>query len=178
MATKKSDHEGTKPRSATGMLKKDHKKVSGLFSQWEASDDDKECAELMQQAILELKVHTAVEEELFYPEVRKALEDEAELIDEAEEEHHVVKMLMDEIEELGMDGAQAHAKFKVLLENVRHHIQEEEEEMFPKIEDEDLNKELIDQMWERKQELTAELGAEMGLPLPVEGDVTHSGGRA
>lgn len=176
MAAKKSEHEGTRPRSATGMLKKDHKKVSALFSNWEASDDDKECAELMQQAILELKVHVAVEEELFYPEACKVLEDDAEIIDEAEEEHHVVKMLMEEIEELGMEGEHAHAKFKVLLENVRHHIKEEE--MFPKVEDEDLNKKLVDQMWERKQELMAEMGAEMGMPTPVEGDLTQPGGRA
>jgi transcriptional regulator of met regulon len=178
MATRKADHEDSKPRSATGMLKKDHKKVSALFSKWEESDDDKECAELMQQAILELKVHSAVEEELFYPEARKSLEDEGEIIDEAEEEHHVVKMLIEEIEDIGMDDERAHAKFKVLVENVRHHVKEEEGEMFPKIEDEDLNKELVDQMWERKQELMSEMGAEMGMPLPMEGDVSRAGGRA
>ena len=61
MATKKSDGD-LKPRSATGLLKKDHKKVSALFSKWEESEDDTERATLMQQAILELKVHTALEE--------------------------------------------------------------------------------------------------------------------
>ncbi len=177
MATKKSDGD-LKPRSATGLLKKDHKKVSAIFSKWEESEDDTERATLMQQAILELKVHTALEEELFYPEVRKALEEDAELLDEAEEEHHVAKVLIEEIEEIGLEGDGAHAKFQVLAENVRHHIKEEEGEMFPKIEDEDFNAELVDQLMERKQALMSEVGEEMGMPLPSEGDATRPIGRA
>lgn len=177
MATKKSDGD-LKPRSATGLLKKDHKKVSAIFSKWEESEDDTERATLMQQAILELKVHTALEEELFYPEVRKALEEDAELLDEAEEEHHVAKVLIEEIEEIGLEGDGAHAKFQVLAENVRHHIKEEEGEMFPKIEDEDFNAEIVDQLMERKQALMSEVGEEMGMPLPSEGDATRPIGRA
>lgn len=178
MASKKSDSE-LKPRSATGLLKKDHKKVLAIFAKWDESEDDSECAELMRQAILELKVHTALEEELFYPEVRKALADESELLDEAEEEHHVAKVLIAEIEELGMEDESAEAKFQVLAENVRHHIKEEEGEMFPKIEDEDLNEQLVDQLFERKEALMAEVGEEMGMPVPAEGgDMGQPIGRA
>jgi hypothetical protein len=145
------------PRSATSLLKKDHKEVKDIFNKYESSDDADECVELMEQAILELKVHTQVEEEIFYPAAREALDDDA-ILDEAEEEHHVAKMLIDEIEHLDADDSHVEAKFKVLMENVRHHIREEEGEMFPKIEDEEFNKEVVDQMWERKQELLQEIG--------------------
>ena len=111
---------------------------------------------LMQQVILELKVHTALEEE-----------------------HHVAKALIGEIEELGMDDENASAKFQVLVENVRHHIKEEEGEMFPKIEDEDLNEELVDQLLDRKAALMAEVGDEMGMPIPPEGGhIARPSGRA
>ena len=110
--------------------------------------------------------------------MRKALEEDAELLDEAEEEHHVAKVLIEEIEEIGLEGDGAHAKFQVLAENVRHHIKEEEGEMFPKIEDEDFNAELVDQLMERKQALMSEVGEEMGMPLPSEGDAARPLGRA
>lgn len=177
MATKNPDGD-VKPRSATGLLKKDHKKVSAIFSKWEESEDDNERSALMQQAILELKVHAALEEELFYPEVRKALEEDEELLDEAEEEHHAAKLLIGEIEEIGMSGDVANAKFQVLAETIRHHVKEEEGEMFPKIEDEDFNAELVDQLMERKQALMSEVGEEMGMPLPSEGDAARPIGRA
>jgi len=149
--------EETLSRSPTAMLKKDHKNVKDIFSKWEESDDADECAELMEQAILEIKVHAQVEEEIFYPAARDAL-GESELVDETQEEHHVVKMLIDEIEHLDADDSHMDAKFKVLMENVRHHIREEENDMFPKIDDEDFNNEIVQQMWERKQELTQEIG--------------------
>ena len=149
--------EEMRPRSATSLLKKDHEEVKDLFNKWESSDAADECAELMEQVILELKVHARVEEEIFYPAAREAL-DEADLLNEAEEEHHVAKMLIDEIEHLDAEDEHAEAKFKVLMENVRHHIREEEGEMFPKLEDEEFNKEIVGQMWERKQELMQEIG--------------------
>lgn len=177
MASRNSDGD-LKPRSATGLLKKDHKNVAAIFAKWEGSEDDQESAALMQQAILELKVHTALEEELFYPAVRKAMEDDEDLVNEAEEEHHVAKVLIGEIEELGMDDENASAKFQVLVENVRHHIAEEEGEMFPKIEDEDFNEELVNSLLERKQALLAQVGEEMGMPAPAQGQVQQPSGRA
>lgn len=153
--------DGTKdemrPRRATSLLKKDHAEVKALFSKWEACDDADECAELMEQAILELKVHMQVEEEVFYPAARDDLDDDA-ILNEAEEEHHVARMLIAEIEHLDSEDEHAEAKFKVLMENVRHHIREEEGEMFPKIEDEEFNKEVVGRMWARKQELMQEIG--------------------
>ena len=85
---------------------------------------------IVREALTELKVHAAIEEELFYPAVRKPVGKE--IMNEADEEHHVAKLLIAELDR--MDGSESHfdAKFRVLAENVRHHIKEEEGEMLPK----------------------------------------------
>jgi hypothetical protein len=115
---------------AISLLKKDHIKVKGLFDQFEKADNLREKRKIVAEAIMELKLHAAVEEEIFYPAVRKPIGKK--VMNEADEEHHVAKVLIAELEE--MDGKEDHydAKFTVLSENVRHHIKEEENDMLPK----------------------------------------------
>lgn len=120
----------TNDQDAISLLKKDHTTVKGLFDQFEKADSLREKRKIVAEAILELKLHAAVEEEIFYPAVRKPIGKK--VMNEADEEHHVVKVLIAELEE--MDGKEDHydAKFTVLAENVRHHIKEEENQMLPK----------------------------------------------
>ena len=115
---------------AAALLKADHDKVQRLFDEFEAAKTKPAKKKLVREALTELKVHAAIEEEIFYPAVRKAIGKE--VMNEADEEHHVAKLLIAELD--SMQGSESHfdAKFLVLAENVRHHIQEEENEMLPK----------------------------------------------
>ena len=115
---------------AVAILKEDHDRVKALFDRFEAAKGRAARMKVVRAAVAELKVHAALEEELFYPAVRKAVGKE--VMNEADEEHHVAKLLVAELDR--MDGSESHfdAKFTVLPENVRHHIKEEEDEMLPK----------------------------------------------
>jgi hemerythrin-like domain-containing protein len=119
-----------KSNPAVSLLKEDHKKVKKLFDQFEAAKGVPARRKIVREALTELKVHAAIEEEIFYPAVRKAIGKE--IMNEADEEHHVAKLLIAELDT--MKGTESHfdAKFLVLAENVRHHIKEEENEMLPK----------------------------------------------
>lgn len=143
---------------AAAMLKEDHELVKGLFDQFEAAKSPQARRKIVRQALIELKVHAAIEEELFYPSVRKSVGNE--VMNEADEEHHVAKLLIVELDE--MDGSESHfdAKFLVLAENVRHHIKEEENEMLPKAKSAKIDFEaLAEKMRRRKQRLV-----ETGVP--------------
>lgn len=140
---------------ATDMLREDHEKVKGLFEQFEQAESD-EKKQLVATAIQELEIHTALEEEIFYPAAREALQGESEeedTIDEAWEEHHVVKLVIAELKKMDPDDERYDAKFTVMAENVKHHIEEEEGELFPKLEGDIDEEELGEQMMERKEEL-------------------------
>lgn len=115
---------------AASLLKQDHDRVKELFDQFEKAKTRSSKLKIVRQALEELKVHAAIEEEIFYPAVRKPVGKE--IMNEADEEHHVAKLLIAELDT--MDGSESHfdAKFTVLAENVRHHIEEEEGEMLPK----------------------------------------------
>ena len=115
---------------ALAILKKDHDTVKDLFDRFETAESRPAKKKIVDQALVELKVHAAIEEEIFYPAVRRPVGKD--VMNEADEEHHVAKILIAELEE--MDGRETHydAKFTVLAENVRHHIKEEESEVFPK----------------------------------------------
>lgn len=141
------------------MLRDDHEKVKSLFQEFEEAEDSKTKARICEETLLELKVHAQLEEEVFYPAVRGEI-DEEEIMDEATEEHHVAKLLISELEEMDADDDQFEAKFTVLGEVIDHHVQEEEGEMFPKVEEMDLDFEtLAQEMTERKEELMEELGS-------------------
>jgi Hemerythrin HHE cation binding domain len=117
--------------NAFELLKQDHEKVSGIFEKLEATTERgvKTREELFAQLKQELDIHAQVEEEIFYPAIKDA-EETHEITLEAYEEHHVVKQLLAELEELSVDDETWSAKLKVLQENVEHHVEEEETEMF------------------------------------------------
>ena len=119
---------------AIEMLKADHKKVKALFREYEAAGDRafKTKQRIADEVFSELEVHTMLEEEIFYPAVKaRANAEGKDLIDEGVEEHHVVKLLIKELKALTPEDDAFDAKFKVMTENVEHHIEEEEGEMLP-----------------------------------------------
>jgi len=119
-----------KTTDAITMLKEDHEKVKELFDKFEESNGSATKAKIVQETLRNLKVHATVEEELFYPAVRQEIEDEEGIMDEADEEHHVAKVLIAELEKMKGDEDHWEAKFTVLAESVRHHIKEEEGKLF------------------------------------------------
>src|SRR5688500_18904988 len=144
-----------KSNPAVALLKEDHDRVKALFDDFESAKSKPSKRKIVREALVELKVHAAIEEELFYPAVRKAIGKE--IMNEADEEHHVAKLLIAELDT--MDGSESHfdAKFIVLAENVRHHIQEEENEMLPKAKGLTLDFDaLAEAMQRRKDVLLAE----------------------
>lgn len=141
-----------KKMDAVSMLKQDHSKVKQLFQQFEEAEDTQTKKQIAQEAIKELKVHAALEEEVFYPAAREEI-DEEEKIDEAVEEHHVAKLLIAELSKMKPSDERFDAKFTVLAESVKHHIEEEESEMFPEVEGELDTDSLGEKMAQRKQAL-------------------------
>jgi hypothetical protein len=159
-------------QDAIALLKKDHDTVKGLFDQFENTENRAEKKKLVAKAIDELKIHATIEEELFYPAVRQRMDDDEGLMDEADEEHHVAKVLIAELE--AMTGKEEHydAKFIVLAENIRHHIKEEEEEMLPKARKTDIDFEALGAlMLERKEELK-----QKGVPPDAEAKMVKKSG--
>jgi len=142
--------------SALELLEQDHREVEGFFDEYEKLKDADEKERIALKICLALTVHTQIEEEVFYPAVREAIE-RAELIDEAIVEHASAKKLISEIEEMDSNDELYDAKVKVLGEQVRHHVEEEEDEMFPEIESSELNLETLGKkMAERKAALLKE----------------------
>jgi hemerythrin superfamily protein len=112
------------------VLKEDHQKVKDLFERFKQTEDAEERAEIIKTAINELEVHAELEEKIVYPAFRAHLEED-DLINAALEEHHVVHILIDELKGTRGNTGRRDAKFTVLVENVKHHIREEEEHLFP-----------------------------------------------
>ena len=158
---------------AIAMLKKDHDTVKKLFDQFEEAQNRQAKRKIVNEALTELKVHAVLEEEIFYPAVRKRIG--ADIMNEADEEHHLAKVLIAEIEDLHGRGDHYDAKFTVLSENVRHHIKEEEDELLPKAKALDLDFEKLGrEMLRRREELLSE-----GFPATGEEAMvaaTHSSG--
>src|SRR5689334_94536 len=121
--------KAAKMQDAVSLLKSDHQKVKQLFEDFESASAQEKKQTIAQEAMQELKIHSVIEEEIFYPAIRQA--GAQDLVAEAQEEHHVAKMLIAELEEMDASNEHFDAKFMVLAENVRHHIREEESEMFP-----------------------------------------------
>src|SRR3954454_22469384 len=142
--------------SALELLEQDHREVEGFFDEYEKLEDADEKERIALKICLALTVHTQIEEEVFYPAVREAIE-RAELIDEALVEHASAKQLISEIEEMDASDELYDAKVKVLGEQVRHHVEEEEDELFPEIESSELDLEALGRkMAERKAALLQE----------------------
>jgi hemerythrin superfamily protein len=121
---------------ALELLKTDHDAVRDLFDRFKEAKEAEDTArmEQMQRTIFsELEIHTSIEEEVFYPEAEEVGGEAEELVKEGVEEHHVVDVLMSEIRGLQPDDDAWVAKMTVLIENVEHHAEEEEEELFPQL---------------------------------------------
>jgi hemerythrin-like domain-containing protein len=148
----------SKSAAAIEMLKEDHAKVKKAFKELETLDreDAEACRQLVQTVCAELKVHTTLEEEIFYPAVREAIEDE-DIMNEASVEHETAKMLIEQLENMEPDDPNYFATFTVLGEYVMHHVKEEEGEMFPQAKKADLDLEALGRrMQERKSELLSQ----------------------
>ena len=160
--TKTKKRVGTRLPIAMSMLAADHKAVSKLFKRYEQAEDREEKRAILQEVCTALTVHAQLEEELFYPALRTALsEDDVELLDEAQVEHSTVKILVSELEDAEPGEELVDAKVTVLCEYVKHHVKEEEDEIFPKAK---RAKELdFDDLGERMQARKIALEAEAGV---------------
>jgi hemerythrin-like domain-containing protein len=144
--------------NAVKMLKADHDRVQELFKEFEAAGERayEKKRGIAEEVFTELEIHTKLEEEIFYPAVQaRTGKDGEELVAESLQEHHVVDVLMGEMRKLDPGNDEYQAKFQVLMENVEHHIEEEEGEMFPMASERlgDTLDSLGAKMEERKQEL-------------------------
>jgi len=119
--------------NAAQMLREDHRKIQRMFRQFEKLQDPAAKKALVDAVTVELTIHSMLEEEIFYPAVRQNGLD-ADLMDEAAEEHHVADVLLEELAQMPSADQRFDAKFTVFVENVTHHIDEEESEMLPKAE--------------------------------------------
>src|SRR3954468_3369440 len=123
---------------AISLLKDDHKNVERLFKRFESAGDRAHVQkrEIVDRIIEELAAHAAIEEQVFYPVARATVPKTEDIALESLEEHHIVKWVLSELETLSPEDERFDAKVTVLMENVRHHVEEEEEEFFPKVRDE------------------------------------------
>jgi hemerythrin superfamily protein len=190
-ATRKIHKEHIMARSKSGaaraqplaleLLMSDHRKVEDLFEQFEQEKESDEGTrrEIAQQICAELTIHAQVEEELFYPWLREQLEDDdMEMVEEAQVEHNTAKDLIAQIEGATDIDEVYNAKVKVLSEYIKHHVQEEENEIFPEVRDqqEELD-ELGQEMSARKGELMEEMGLSEESSEEDEENEDEDGGR-
>lgn len=157
-----------KDTDATHILAEDHRTVEDLFSKYESASGKDRKEEIARKICEELKIHTMIEEEIFYPAIKGEIEDD--LLKEAYVEHDGAKVLINEIEAGGPDEEFYDAKVKVLQEQIEHHVKEEEKErdnMFQQARAADVDLEAIgERMLARKQELKQQ--AESGGLPPAE----------
>lgn len=148
-------------QDAFALLSSDHKRVKSLFKQFESLKDEGDAGQkeaLVETICNELTIHAQIEEEIFYPALREAIDDE-DLMDEADVEHASAKQIIAQLEQLQVDGDHYDAMVTVLGEYVDHHIKEEEGEMFSKARKADIDSAALgDEMAVRKAELKDELG--------------------
>ena len=161
-----------KSTNAIAMLKEDHERVKGLFDRFEETNGSATKAKIVSEALMELKVHATVEEDLFYPALRQQMEDEDGIMEEADEEHHVAKVLIAELEKMRGDEDHWEAKFTVLAESIRHHIKEEEGKMFKAAKKTEIDFDILGtQMAHLKQKLVRG-----GVPPDAEAKMIAKGG--
>jgi hemerythrin superfamily protein len=155
----------TKTQDAIALLKEDHRAVEKLFKDFEQAKGDGRKERLARQICLELSVHTQIEEEMFYPACDGKVEED--MLKEAYVEHDAAKLLIAEIEAgNGQTDDFFDAKVQVLSEQIEHHVEEEEKELFPEVRKADIDlKALGEQLATRKKELVKEYKAS-GVPEP------------
>jgi hemerythrin superfamily protein len=158
ISSKSAPADKTRPASkdAIAMLKADHEAVSELFAKYEKTRSVPTKKALVAEICTALSVHAQIEEEIFYPAVKAALKDKM-LVPEATVEHAGVKDLIAQVEGVDPDGEMYDAKVKVLSEYVKHHVKEEQNEMFPKAKSSSLDMvELGERMAARKEDLMSQ----------------------
>ncbi|CAN5150642.1 hemerythrin domain-containing protein [soil metagenome] len=144
------------------VLHRDHMKVDELFFQFAKSDDDAVKKSIVDEITFELGIHAKAEEDIVYPQLRDGEEEVESMMDEADTEHHVVKFLLAELSDMKPSDDHYDSKVTVLCELVKHHVQEEEKEIFEKLKDSDVD---LMQMGEKFLERKLTLAAK---PLPEE----------
>lgn len=148
------------PKDALSLLKADHKEVSGWFEDFEDAEGPAAKSTLVSRICLALKVHTQIEEEIFYPAARAATKDN-DLLDEALVEHAGAKDLVAQLESMKPGEDLYDAKVKVLGEQIAHHVEEEETELFPEVKQAKMDLVALGaQMSARKAALMSELGGQ------------------
>jgi hemerythrin-like domain-containing protein len=162
MARATPNRKGEKPQDAIALLKQDHRTVEQLFEQFEEAEEG-EGIPIAQLVCQLLTIHAQIEEEILYPAAKEALsaegEEEGEMVYEAEVEHATAKDLIAKIEDMGDQDEEYNATVKVLSEYIKHHVKEEEGEMFPALKKTELDlKELGARLYERKQQLMTAMG--------------------
>jgi hemerythrin superfamily protein len=143
-------------QDAIALLTADHREVHEMFEQFEQLGDRARASKekLKEKICKALIAHTTIEEEIFYPAVREQIEDGEDMVDEAVVEHAAAKDLIQQLQEMEPDDELFDAKVKVLGEQIDHHVEEEEKEMFPKVKKSGLDLLALGQeMAMRKQEL-------------------------
>jgi hemerythrin superfamily protein len=155
-ASRRTARRSTSTRSdAISLLKDDHQRVRSMFERFERTRGDAQKERLAGQICDELKVHAQIEEEIFYPAVREAIEDD-DLMNEAQVEHNSAKELIAQIEASSPSDERYDALVKVLGEYVLHHVKEEEREMFKQARGAEVDlADLGEQLKERKRVLTS-----------------------
>ena len=161
--TRPKTESKAREQDAISILTEDHERVEKMFMEFEKLMDSEgmevQKGALVERICEELTVHTQIEEEIFYPAVRAAIDDD-DLMDEADVEHAGAKELIAQLQDMEPGDDHYDAKVTVLGENIEHHVQEEQDEMFPKARQAKLDLAALGaQMLERKQELQASLGA-------------------
>ena len=156
--TRRSTATAKKPKDAIALLKADHKEVDAMFKAYDKTDDDAKKQDLANKICMALTAHAQIEEEIFYPAASDALDQDGDdLLDEAEVEHASCKALIAEIESMRVGQPLFDAKVKVLGEYIAHHVEEEENAVFPECRDAGMDlKGLGEAMAARKSELLAD----------------------
>jgi len=155
-----------KTQDAIALLTADHRKVEALFEKYESARSKK--ADIAKQICMELTIHTLIEEEIFYPACREAGAD-SDIMNEANVEHDGAKVLIAELENGSPDDEFYDAKVKVLSEEIKHHVKEEEKRggIFSQIKDSEVDLTALGKLIAaRKEELMTEFG-KSGIPAPV-----------
>ena len=144
------------PSDAIALLKQDHREVDAMFKEFEELESKAEKGKLAAKICLMLTVHATIEEELLYPQAHEEIEED--LVDEAMVEHASAKQLIAEIEAMKPSDHLFDAKVKVLGEYIRHHVKEEEGEMFPQLRSSDIDLDALgEQLMERKTKLLEQM---------------------
>jgi hemerythrin superfamily protein len=164
---------GSNRQDALALLARDHRDLNALFQRYTSAADATEKSALCARICLLLKAHTRIEEEIFYPAARRRIDDK-DLINEALIEHQAAKDLIEEIESADAGDPMIEARMQVLSEQIAHHVQEEENELFPEVQAAEIDlMGLGARLFERRQEVMRELGAEVeeapaGEPRPFD----------